>query len=334
MEQSLPLNSGQQIKIDSSRVQGHVGQAGGDLEQINFEKSGSSPLQIILTKPGSEAQLKIEDCSNLLGQVKAIWKSELEDLAQNLVTAPLKLEERLDLLKQSWGNIFETPEQRKQLLPTGTTILEWFEQLGEGGTLLVLGNQSLDKTKLLLELMSEFISRIEQILEQQATVAKMRFTRQVTNFASQMSPLLTAEAEPVSIASDQVFAPSMGEETQDQIAIAVDLPYSLPVIFHLSSWQGESQTIADWLIRELREKYRISKKLSETLIEDRYLLVLLEGLNEVPQKERNSCIEALNQFVEENGTTRVVICSHLEEYTTLSQYLTFQSALDIQSRTH
>jgi hypothetical protein len=334
MEQSLPPNSSQQIKIDGSRIHGHVGQAGGDLEQINFEESGSSRLQIILTKPGAEAQLKIEDCRNLLGQVKTIWKSQLEDLTQNLVTAPLKLEERLDLLEQSWGAIFETPEQLRQFLPPGTTILEWFEQLGEGGTLLVLGNQSLDKTKLLLELTNEFISRIEQILKQQETLAKMKFTRQLANIPSQMSNYLNTEAESVSIPSDQVFAPLMLEETQEQIAFAVDIPYSLPVIFHLSSWQGKNQTIADWLIRELREKYRISKKLSETLIEDQYLLVLVEGLNEVHQKERNLCIEALNQFVEDNGTTRVVICSHIEEYKTLSQYLTFQSAIDIQSKTH
>lgn len=336
MEESFPLHSSQRMRIDSSKIQGHVGQAGGDLEQINFAASESSRLQIILTKPGSEAQLKLEDCRNLLSQVKTVWKSELEGIAQNssknLVTIPLKLEERLDLLEQSWGAIFETPDQLRQHLPANTTILEWFEQLGEGGTLLVLGDQNLNKTKVLIELMHQFIAKIEQVLQQQATVAKMRFPQQLANFATQMSSALNAEGNSISMPIDQVLASSMSGETQEQITIAVDLPYPLPVIFHLSSWQGRNQTIADWLIQELRAKYRISKNLSQALIENQYLLVLVDGLNEVPPKEKNFCIQALNQFVEEYGTTEIIVCSFLEQYKALPQYLSFQSVLDVQSK--
>jgi predicted NACHT family NTPase len=60
-----------------------------------------------------------------------------------------------------------------------------------------------------------------------------------------------------------------------------DLRQQIPVVFNLSSWARKQQSIEQWLIQELLEKYQVSKALGKTWVESEALMLLLDGLDEV-----------------------------------------------------
>jgi len=112
-----------------------------------------------------------------------------------------------------------------------------------------------------------------------------------------------------------------------------DLSQPIPVVFTLSSWGNKRQTIAEWLVEELNNRYKVPPSLGKTLIEREELILLLDGLDEVAEKYRNSFVRALNQFIENHGVTDIVVCSRVREYEALSERLKLSSAICIQPLT-
>jgi Cdc6-like AAA superfamily ATPase len=123
------------------------------------------------------------------------------------------------------------------------------------------------------------------------------------------------------------LAESIIARTQD------DLSQPLPVVFNLSSWTQQRQSIADWLVQELSEKYHASKSLSKAWVEQEQLILLLDGLDEVDTKYRNACVIALNKFIQEYGATELVVCSRIQDYENLSERLKLRSAIYVQPLT-
>ena len=109
-----------------------------------------------------------------------------------------------------------------------------------------------------------------------------------------------------------------------------DLSLPIPVVFNLSSWAIKRQNIADWLVEELKDKYQVSKALGKQWIEQGDLILLLDGLDEVKAEYRNDCVNALNQFLDEHGTTEMVVSCRVQDYEALSERLKLRSAICIQ----
>jgi hypothetical protein len=112
-----------------------------------------------------------------------------------------------------------------------------------------------------------------------------------------------------------------------------DLRQQIPVVFNLSSWARKPQSIEQWLIQELLEKYQVSKALGKTWVELEALMLLLDGLDEVKAEQRNACVQALNQFMQTHGTTEIVICCRIGDYQMLQDRLTLRSAICLQPLT-
>ncbi len=112
-----------------------------------------------------------------------------------------------------------------------------------------------------------------------------------------------------------------------------DLSQPIPVVFTLSSWVNKRQTIAEWLVEELNNRYKVPPSLGKPLIECEELILLLDGLDEVAEKHRNAFVRALNQFIETHGVTDIVVCSRVREYEALSERLKLSSAICIQPLT-
>jgi serine/threonine protein kinase/energy-coupling factor transporter ATP-binding protein EcfA2 len=124
------------------------------------------------------------------------------------------------------------------------------------------------------------------------------------------------------------------ELTRDLITrTEVDLSQPLPVIFNLSSWLGEKQSIQDWLIIELHRKYQVSPELGKIWVQEQQLLLLLDGLDEVSLDKQQNCVQALNEFCQNNGQTELVVCSRIKDYERLSSRLRFQAAIYLQPLT-
>lgn len=107
----------------------------------------------------------------------------------------------------------------------------------------------------------------------------------------------------------------------------------MPVVFNLSSWASKRQTIAKWLVEELKNKYQVSSALGKTWVEQEQLLLLLDGLDEVQVQHQNACVRALNQFIEAHGTTEIAVCSRVKDYEALSERLKLRTAICLQPLT-
>ncbi|MGK7901414.1 MAG: protein kinase [Hormoscilla sp.] len=233
--------------------------------------------QPIATEPSTAPGLSRQSYRNrqiLLNKVKNYWvKGVLETSLHGRSLIELGLTEKLDAVERPWGLVWESCDVPQQQLPPGTRVIDKFDQLGEGRSLLILGKPGSGKTTSLLELTRDLISRAE-----------------------------------------------------------TDLGQAMPVVFNLSSWNN--QAIADWLVQELHSKYQVSQDIGKTWVaEERQMLLLLDGLDEVSAERREACVDAINQFMQSHGQTELVVCSRIGDYEVLSRRLQLQAAIYLQPLT-
>ena len=84
---------------------------------------------------------------------------------------------------------------------------------------------------------------------------------------------------------------------------------------------------------ELGTKYQISKRFSRLWLENQRLLLFLDGLDEVSTAHRQTCVEAINEYLQEIGVPGIAICSRLAEYIELPRYLRLRGAVCLQPLT-
>ncbi|MBD1927338.1 NACHT domain-containing protein [Trichocoleus sp. FACHB-90] len=129
-------------------------------------------------------------------------------------------------------------------------------------------------------------------------------------------------------------APGSGKTTmllelaQDLIIAAQQQPEKpIPVIFELSSWKDDKQSIADWLVADLKFRNNIPDAISREWLETDKLLPLLDGLDELQSRQGN-CIERINEFLQTTSRlSQIVICCREEEYKTGEKILTLRGAV-------
>lgn len=109
----------------------------------------------------------------------------------------------------------------------------------------------------------------------------------------------------------------------------------VPVLFNLSSWKDDRQSLTNWLLAELKSKYGVSIKLGEEWVNNHQLLPLLDGLDELEPQRQELCVHEINQFLA--GETRplyLVVCSRIEEYSNYSTQLQLNGAIYLQPLTN
>jgi len=118
------------------------------------------------------------------------------------------------------------------------------------------------------------------------------------------------------------------ELARDLIARAESDPSQpFPVVINLSTWNKPRETLFDWLVDEIRDKYKIPAKFTQTWLEENRLLLLLDGLDEVNAVNRSACVKAINAFARDYGLPGVVVTSRLEEYSQLPVRLELHAAI-------
>lgn len=111
-----------------------------------------------------------------------------------------------------------------------------------------------------------------------------------------------------------------------------DVTKPLPVVFNLSSWSEEHQNLGTWLIRELNTKYNIPLKLAQQWVNSDDLLLLLDGLDEVQQAQRKTCIQVINNHCRDRMIA-IAICSRTTEYQLSKTQLQLRGAIVLQPLT-
>jgi energy-coupling factor transporter ATP-binding protein EcfA2 len=150
------------VNISGGNVQGFIQENHGTVTQ-NFIYQVSE--WISPQASGTEQPLNQEEYRQrtvLLSKVKEYWiKGVLEKSLHTKAMIELGLEKRSDAVERPFSGFEELPEESRQILPTGTGATEVFNQIGEGGTLLILGEPGAGKTITLLKLAQNLIARAE-----------------------------------------------------------------------------------------------------------------------------------------------------------------------------
>ena len=243
-----------------------------DATQSAIAIGHGAKAQVIIL-PKAEAQTR-HNLDILLRNVENAWiKGVLASSLHHTVMLELGLERRPDAVDHPWDMVIERPEQPKKPLPSGTKIIDIFD---ETRLLLILGEPGSGKTISMLELARDLIAHLKD--------------------------------DP-------------------------DFTQPVPVIFNLSTWSNKRQPLVDWLIEEFRTKYQTPKRISGAWLEERRILPLLDGLDEVERPFREHCVTAINQFVIDYGGQGMVVCSRVTDYLDLSERLSFNRAMYIRPLT-
>ncbi|MFN6565247.1 MAG: NACHT domain-containing protein [Nostoc sp. ChiSLP01] len=137
-------------------------------------------------------------------------------------------------------------------------------------------------------------------------------------------------------------APGSGKTTtqlelaQALVSRAEEQPdYPVPILFNLSSWKDNRQSITDWLVAELKSKYGVSKKLGQEWLNNRQLLPLLDALDEIEPQRQELCVYKINEsLASETRPLCLVICSRIEEYSNYATQLQLNGAIYLQTLTN
>ena len=106
----------------------------------------------------------------------------------------------------------------------------------------------------------------------------------------------------------------------------------VPLVLNLASWADGQLPLQKWVVKELQGIYGVSVKTADRWLREKRLSLLLDGLDEVAEKARNGCVEAINTFLQldDYGVPGLVVCCRVREYGELSDRLRLQGAVRLQ----
>ena len=89
----------------------------------------------------------------------------------------------------------------------------------------------------------------------------------------------------------------------------------IPVLFELSTWRNDNQSIRNWLIEQLYEQHGGNRKakLYEQWLDQQVLLPLMDGLDELGLVRQKKCTEKLQVFA--GQYPHLVVCCRIKEFT-------------------
>ncbi|MEJ1937219.1 NACHT domain-containing protein, partial [Nostoc sp. NIES-2111] len=103
----------------------------------------------------------------------------------------------------------------------------------------------------------------------------------------------------------------------------------IPVLFSLSSWKNDSQSIKDWLVDQLKDKYGVRNDIGKGLVENLEIIPLLDGLDEIAAERQEKCVVKINDFLHAGWSNPLVVCSRTEEYQHYATLLQLNNSLEL-----
>jgi len=115
----------------------------------------------------------------------------------------------------------------------------------------------------------------------------------------------------------------------------------IPIILELSEWRTVTKgwfwnqeeydpSIKEWILSQLRSK-GVSQEIGEQWIREKELVLLLDGLDELPSERQAKCVQAINQFLDsEFSPLHLVVGSRKEEYEEYEEVLHLNGAIYLE----
>jgi NACHT domain len=102
----------------------------------------------------------------------------------------------------------------------------------------------------------------------------------------------------------------------------------IPILVNLATWRENEHAISDWFFLQIQNLYKIPVETSQALMNQKQLLPLLDGLDELEPYRQEFCIQLINEFAEgENAPTNIVVCSCFESYKECETRLRLRAAI-------
>ena len=123
---------------------------------------------------------------------------------------------------------------------------------------------------------------------------------------------------------------AMLELGQELVARAeADDARPLPVLCNLASWRDAGGTLGAWIVDQLKIKYGVRKDNGLAWLNDRLLVPLLDGLDEVQPEYQEPCIEAINRFQDDDRPPHLVVCCRAAAYANYRVRLKLNTAIQV-----
>lgn len=105
----------------------------------------------------------------------------------------------------------------------------------------------------------------------------------------------------------------------------------VPVFLPLASWSRRCLDLEQWVLSEVNVRYDVQPGHVRAWLDSSQLLLLLDGLDEVEAEKQQQCVEKINQFRSEHGTTPIAICCRTLDYQRLHSALNVYGTLTVES---
>ncbi|CAM3298180.1 NACHT domain-containing NTPase [Kibdelosporangium persicum] len=112
-----------------------------------------------------------------------------------------------------------------------------------------------------------------------------------------------------------------------------DARHPIPVVLPLSTWALTREPLGEWIVRELAGQYEIPRADVVQWLATDQVMPMLDGLDEVAAEHQDACVEAINKFRADRGTTRLVVTCRSEDYERMKRPLRTYGTLTIQPLT-
>ena len=111
-----------------------------------------------------------------------------------------------------------------------------------------------------------------------------------------------------------------------------DTTAAVPVIFNLSSWHANKHnSLRSWLLHQFSLHYHVGAAVAARLLDDGRLALMLDGLDEVADSQRDACVEAIDEFQQgRQDVAPLVVCCRLAECLSLHRKLRLDGSVLIR----
>jgi energy-coupling factor transporter ATP-binding protein EcfA2 len=110
----------------------------------------------------------------------------------------------------------------------------------------------------------------------------------------------------------------------------------LPVLLELAAWRPDKPADVDvdgfveWITERIQDVYSIGSELAAAWFEDRGLVLLLDGLDEVADSHSESCLRLINLLQERLPRLAIAVTSRTDPYRRTTALLELRGAISIQ----
>jgi len=327
-----------------------------ELVQLRHSNSGAKAAELMQI---------LQEFQQLETQLRGTVTQQQEffrQISQDIDSGFTKVCQQLGVMETNITRLLQNLEERLDALDEKLTRLET-----QGGRQLSK-RELRNRQKLLAEMRTEAESRLSQSLHNAVllNLGKEQQPHQVerpwdvsVKVGEQRAFQLPSETGILEVFEDQAMGgkflilgkPGGGKTTTllellrdlvDRAEMDSDAP--IPVILELSEWQTVTErkfpkfweqekydpSIKEWIISQLRSK-GVSQEIGEQWIRDKELVLLLDGLDELPSERQAKCVKAINQFLDsEFSPLHLVVCSRKEEYEEYEEVLHLNGAICLE----